>query len=49
MFVRPGVQVKPIKGNPYMTHRNLDEQWPNVAFKNRRADPKIGRCLGRTK
>ena len=45
MFVRPGVQVKPIECNTSEPHGNRNEVWSNVAFEYRRANAEIGRCL----
>jgi len=49
MFVRPGVEVKPIEGNAPAAHRNRNEVGPYVPFKDRRADAQVSRCLGRAK
>ena len=49
MFVRPGVEVKPIECNSSAAHRNRNEEGPNVPFEYRRSDAQIGRCLGGAK
>ena len=45
MLIRPGVKIKPIKGDPRCAHWNRNEIGPYIAFENRRADSEVGCCL----
>ena len=47
MFIRPGVQVKPIESHTSETNRNRNEIRTYIALEDRRADSEIGCCLRR--